>query len=268
MNTSENATSFFAISAVYKAILLLTFMIQIIAIFVVGLSVGFLNGFAGGASVLSFPAMLAIGLNPITAAMTNALGVWTANIGALVGKFNSIKSIIKVESALIGYSMFGAVLGGLALAFMPISGFQKLVPILILIASLSLFIKVSENVTPLKRRLEYFWLTAIGIYAGYFGPGQGVMTIAVLARDVKRSVADINTSKNVVVTMTCIGSNLIYIASGKVAWNYAVDLAVSCAIGGYFGAKVVDKFSREAYRMGIFIIGLLCAVWFAKEYWL
>ena len=243
-------------------------MIQVAAIFVVGLSVGFLNGFAGGASVLSFPAMIAVGLNPITAAMTNALGVWTANIGALFGKFKLVKSIIKEESALIGYSMFGAVIGGLALAFMPISGFQKLVPVLILIASLSLFIKVREYVAPIKRRLEYFWLTAIGLYAGYFGPGQGVMTIAVLARDANRSVADINTSKNVVVTLTCIGSNLIYIASGKVDWTYALDLAISCAIGGYFGAKVVDKFSRDAYRMGIFVIGALCAVWFAREYWL
>ena len=243
-------------------------MIQVAAIFVVGLSVGFLNGFAGGASVLSFPAMIAVGLNPITAAMTNALGVWTANIGALFGKFKLVKSIIKEESALIGYSMFGAVIGGLALAFMPISGFQKLVPVLILIASLSLFIKVREYVAPIKRRLEYFWLTAIGLYAGYFGPGQGVMTIAVLARDANRSVADINTSKNVVVTLTCIGSNLIYIASGKVDWTYALDLAISCAIGGYFGARVVDKFSREAYRMGIFVIGALCAVWFAREYWL
>jgi uncharacterized membrane protein YfcA len=242
-------------------------MVEIAAIFIVGLSVGFLNGFAGGASVLSFPAMIAVGLNPVSAAMTNALGVWTANIGALYGKFNQVKGIIKSESALIGYSMIGAVIGGLALALMPISGFQKVVPILILVASLSLFIKVQENLTPIKQKLEYFWLTAVGFYAGYFGPGQGVMTIAILARDAKRSVADINVSKNVVVTMTCIGSNLIYIASGKVDWTFTLDLAVSCAIGGFFGAKVVDKFSRETYRMGIFVVGLLCAVWFAKEYW-
>jgi len=242
-------------------------MLEIAAIFIVGLSVGFLNGFAGGASVLSFPAMIAVGLNPVSAAMTNALGVWTANVGALFGKFKYVKTIIKEESALVGYSMIGAVFGGLALALMPIEGFQKLTPILILIASLTLFIKVKENLTPLKQRIEYFWLTAIGFYAGYFGPGQGVMTIAVLARDAKRSVSDINVSKNVVVTMTCIGSNLIYIASGKVNWTFASILAVSCAIGGFLGAKVVDKFSREAYRMGIFVIGLLCAVWFAREYW-
>ena len=181
---------------------------------------------------------------------------------------SEVKGIIKAESQLIGYSMAGAVIGGLALALMPIAGFERIVPVLIAVASLSLFIKVKEQITPLKQKIEYLWLTAIGFYAGYFGPGQGVMTIAILARDAKRTVSDINVSKNVVVTMTCLGSNAIYIASGKVAWSYAVDLAISCAIGGYFGAKVVDKFSREAYRMGIFIIGLLCAVWFAKEYWL
>ena len=243
-------------------------MVHILAIFTVGLTVGFLNGFAGGASVLSFPAMIAVGLNPVSAAMTNALGVWTANIGALYGKFGQVKGIIKAESQLIGYSMIGAIIGGLALALMPIVGFQKIVPVLIAIASLSLFIKVKENLTPLKQKIENFWLTAVGFYAGYFGPGQGVMTIAILARDAKRTVADINVSKNVVVTMTCFGSNLIYIASGKVDWTYAFDLAISSAIGGFFGAKVVDKFSREAYRMGIFVIGMLSAVWFANKYWL
>jgi uncharacterized membrane protein YfcA len=243
-------------------------MAHILAIFAVGLTVGFLNGFAGGASVLSFPAMIAVGLNPVSAAMTNALGVWTANIGALYGKFGEVKGIIKTESQLIGYSMIGAVIGGLALALMPIEGFQRIVPVLIAIASMSLFIKVKENLTPLKQKIEYFWLTAVGFYAGYFGPGQGVMTIAILARDAKRSVSDINVSKNVVVTMTCLGSNLIYIVSGKVDWTYALDLAISCAIGGFFGAKVVDKFSREAYRMGIFVIGMLSAVWFANKYWL
>ena len=243
-------------------------MVENIAIFIVGLSVGFLNGFAGGASVLSFPAMIAVGLNPVTAAMTNALGVWTANVGALYGKFNEIKGIIKSESQLIGYSMFGALIGGLALALMPISGFKVIVPVLIAVASLSLFIKVQENLSPIKQKIQYFWLTAIGFYAGYFGPGQGVMTIAVLARDAKRTVTDINVSKNVVVTLTCVGSNLIYIASGKVDWKFTSILAVSCAIGGFFGAKVIGRFSREVYRMGIFVIGMLSAVWFAKEYWL
>jgi uncharacterized membrane protein YfcA len=243
-------------------------MVEVLIIFVVGLTVGFLNGFAGGASVLSFPAMIAIGLNPVSAAMTNAIGVSTANIGALYGKFSRVKGIIKAESQLIGYSMIGAVIGGLALALMPIQGFEKIVPILIAIASLSLFINVKEQITPIKQKIEFFWLTAIGFYAGYFGPGQGVMTIAILARDTKRTVSDINVSKNVVVTMTCLGSNAIYIASGKIDWAIAVDLAISCAIGGYFGAKVVDKFSREAYRMGIFVIGMLCAIWFAKKYWM
>ena len=167
-------------------------MVDILAIFMVGLTVGFLNGFAGGASVLSFPAMIAVGLNPVSAAMTNALGVWTANIGALYGKFGEVKGIIKAESQLIGYSMIGAVIGGLALALMPIEGFQKIVPVLIAIASMSLFIKVKENLTPLKQKIENFWLTAVGFYAGYFGPGQGVMTIAILARDAKRSVAAVS----------------------------------------------------------------------------
>ena len=240
---------------------------KILIIALVGTVVGFLNGLAGGASVLSFPALIAVGLNPVSAAMTNALGVWTANIGALVGRFSEVKEVIKAEKILIGYSMIGAIIGGLSLTLMPLSGFEKIVPILIAIASLSLFIKVRDDVPLQRQKREYFWLTAIGLYAGYFGPGQGVMTIAVLARDAKRSVSNINMNKNVVVTLTCIGSNLIYIFSGKLAWNFTFILAVTSAIGGFLGAKLVDKFSRQAYKLGIFIIGIICAIWFAKLYW-
>lgn len=241
--------------------------VQTLIIFAAGLIAGFLNGFAGGASVLSFPALIAVGLNPVSAAMTNALGVSTANVGALIGQFKRVAEIIRSEGAFIAFSMFGAIAGGLALVLMPISSFEKIVPILIVVASVSLFIKVQQNLTPLKKRLDYFWLTAVGFYAGYFGPGQGVMTIAILARHINRSVAEINIRKNVVVSMTCIGPNLIYILSGKVNWSFAIALAAGSAIGGFYGAKLVGRFSRQKYQIAIASIGIISAIWFAKEYW-
>jgi uncharacterized membrane protein YfcA len=242
-------------------------MLALLWIFAVGALVGFINGFAGGASVLSFPALIAVGLNPVSAAMTNAIGVWAANLGAIAGRFGQAWQLIIKERKAIAFSTLGAIFGSLALALLPVNSFEKVVPILIFAASLTLLLKPKDVTHFAKLKFEELWLSLIGFYAGYFGPGQGIMTIAVFARDVSRSVRDINFNKNVLVAITCIGSNLVYIASGKVNWLDAFDLAFSSAIGGYLGAKLVSRFNRDYYRAGVFLIGIASAVWFASRYW-
>jgi uncharacterized membrane protein YfcA len=236
-------------------------------VFCIGLVVGFINGFAGGAAILSFPAMIAIGLNPVAAAMTNALGVWVANIGALHGKFREAKLIILNEKRLISYSIFGALFGGLSLALIPLNSFQKLIPILIAVSSLSLIYKQGNKLKPISIKFENLLLSVVGFYAGYFGPGQGIMTIAILARNTKRSLIDINIRKNIIVSLTCVGPNIIYLASGKVNLYLALILSCGSVIGGYFGGKVIGRFDPQKYRLGIFVIGISTSIWFALKYW-
>ena len=234
----------------------------------VGLLVGIFNGAAGGASVFSFPMLVAVGLNPISAAITSAIGVSPANIFALISKRGEIKPIITEHAkALIACSL-GALLGAIALIEVPEENFKRLVPLLLLIASCSLLIKVAPTLTALERRIEVSLMLAIGIYCGYFGPGQGVMVIAVLARDAGRSVAAVNISKNVIVGISNIPSICIFAFSGLVDWVLAAALLVGSGAGGYVGGRITNRFSRSTYKWIIFGVGLTSTFWFFYKYWI
>lgn len=243
-------------------------MLQISIVLLVGVVVGILNGAAGGASVLSFPVLVAIGLNPVSATMTNAIGVFPANIFALISKRKRVTAVIKEHSKILIASSIGAIVGALALTILPEENFKKIVPFLLLIASFSMLIKVGQALTAIERRIEISLMTAIGIYCGYFGPGQGVMVIAILARDAGRSVATINISKNVIVTISNIFSNIVFIVSGHVNWKFVLPLSVGCSVGGYIGGLIAGKFNRNVYKSIIFAVGFLSSFWFFYQYWI
>ena len=233
-----------------------------------GVVVGILNGAAGGASVLSFPVLVAVGLNPVSATMTNAIGAFPANIFALIGKRQNVSSVIKEHFKILIATSVGAIVGALALTILPEENFKKIVPFLLLIASFSMLIKVGPALTAIERRIEITLMTLIGIYCGYFGPGQGVMVIAILARDAGRSVATINISKNVIVTISNIFSNIIFILSGHVNGKFVLPLALGCSAGGYIGGHIAGKFNRNVYKSIIFAVGFLSSLWFFYQYWI
>ena len=186
-------------------------MLEFIAIAAVGLLVGVINGMAGGASVISFPVLLATGISPVSAAVTNAVGVTPANFFALIAIRHRIKDLVREYVSLIFISTAGAVIGSIALLTLPPRVFEKLVPFLLLGATLTLLIKVKPHRGKRHQSLENAGIAASGVYCGYFGPGQGVMVIAVLARDARRDPAVLNTAKNLIVGCTSIVSNIIYI---------------------------------------------------------
>jgi len=233
----------------------------------VGLLVGIFNGAAGGASVFSFPVLVAIGLSPVSAAITSAIGVSPANIFALVSKRHEVKPLIREHAKILIACSLGALIGAIALIAIPEENYKKLVPVLLLIASCSLLLKVAPALTALERRIEISLMLAIGIYCGYFGPGQGVMVIAVLARDAGRSVASVNISKNVIVGISNIPSICIFAFSGLVDWAMAAALLLGSSAGGYFGGRVVNRFSRNSYKWIIFSVGITSTVWFIYKYW-
>ena len=234
----------------------------------VGLLVGIFNGAAGGASVFSFPVLVAVGLNPISAAITSAIGVSPANIFALASKRHEVKPIMREHAKILIACSLGAAVGAIALVMVPEENFKRLVPFLLLIASCSLLIKVAPALTALERRIEISLMLAIGIYCGYFGPGQGVMVIAVLARDAGRSVASVNIGKNVIVGISNLPSICIFAVSGMADWGLALALLIGSSAGGYFGGRVANRFSRSTYKWIIFSVGITSTFWFFYKYWI
>lgn len=241
-------------------------MLEFIAIAAVGLLVGVINGMAGGASVISFPVILATGLSPVSAAMTNAIGITPANFFALISIRHRVKEIFREYSKLIWISIIASILGAFALTHVPVEVFEKIVPFLLLFATLSMLIKPKPKEDKNFQVKENIGIAASGFYCGYFGPGQGVMVIAVLARDARRKSADLNSAKNLIVGCTSTVSNLIYVFSGLVHWPYVTALLLGSTVGGTLGGRWATRMSPGFYKGLVVFTGLGASAWLFVKY--
>jgi uncharacterized membrane protein YfcA len=241
-------------------------VLEFALIAVTGLLVGLINGMAGGASVISFPVLLATGISPVSAAITNAIGVTPANFFALIAIRLRIKELAREYATLILISIVGAIIGAIALLELPPGVFEKLVPFLLLGATLTLLIKVKPHRGKRHQSIEKAGIAASGLYCGYFGPGQGVMVIAVLARDARREPAELNSAKNLIVGCTSTVSNIIYIFSGLVHWPYVIALLAGSTIGGTLGGRWASRMNPNFYRALVLVTGFGASAWLFVKY--
>lgn len=241
-------------------------MLEFLLIAIAGLFVGLINGMAGGGSVISFPVLLATGLSPVSASITNALGVTPANFFALISIRHRVKELAREYAHLIWISIATSILGALTLINVPPEVFEKIVPFLLLFATASLLIKVKPHRGKHHKSLEYLGISGSGFYCGYFGPGQGVMVIAVLARDGRRDPALLNSTKNLIVALTSIVSNIIYIFSGLAHWPYVIALFLGSAVGGTLGGRWATRMSPLFYRGLVLITGFGASAWLFEKY--
>ena len=241
-------------------------MLEFLLIAIAGLFVGLINGMAGGGSVISFPVLLATGLSPVSASITNALGVTPANFFALISIRHKVKELAREYAHLIWISIATSILGAFALINVPPEVFEKIVPFLLLFATASLLIKVKPHRGKHHKNLEYLGIGGSGFYCGYFGPGQGVMVIAVLARDGRRDPALVNSTKNLIVALTSLVSNIIYIFSGLAHWPYVIALFMGSAVGGTLGGRWATRMSPLFYRGLVLITGFGASAWLFEKY--
>ena len=241
-------------------------MLEYIFIFSVGILVGAINGMAGGASVISFPVLLATGISPVNAAITNALGVTPANFFALIAVRHQLRAYFHEYRKLIIISIIGSATGAILLLTVPPGVFEKMVPFLLLGASLSFLIKAKPDRGARHALVEKIGIAGSGLYCGYFGPGQGVMVIAVLARDIRRDPKTLNTAKNLIVGWTSLISNIIYIFSGRAVWPAVFALVIGSSIGGTFGGHWAARLPKSLYRALILTVGFGASAWLFKKY--
>ena len=223
---------------------------------------------AGGASVISYPVLLATGMSPVSAAISNALGVTPANFFALISVRHKMRDYFREYKKLISISIIFSATGALLLLNVPPGVFEKMVPFLLLAASLTFLIK-PKPVRGIRHELmEKIGIAASGLYCGYFGPGQGVMVIAVLARDIRRDPKTLNMAKNLIVGWTSLVSNVIYLFSGKVVWPAVLALLAGASIGGTYGGRYAARMPAALYRVLILTVGFGASAWLFKKYYL
>lgn len=244
---------------------------SVLLVFFAGVLVGGINSLAAGASAISFPILVALGVPPVSASITNSLGVSTANSFALIPHREKLRKFWGEYKFLALLSSAGALIGVTLLLVFPEKSFMKVVPFLLLFATLSLLIpNTQKNISPLSEsriaRTERILIFISGIYCGYFGPGQGTMIVAILIR--KRDPKTVNIAKNLIISLTSVLTSLIYIFSGDVRWGYCLALIFGSSLGGFLGGKAHNKVSTQFLKQLVIGVGFLSSLWLFKRYYL
>ncbi|MEN3028434.1 MAG: sulfite exporter TauE/SafE family protein [Aquificaceae bacterium] len=233
---------------------------------------GGINSVAGGGTLITFPTLLWLGLDPVVANITNTVALWT---GSLSGLFGFRERIAQVKSLILPFlisSSLGAVFGALILINTPSQTFRSLVPFLILFA---VFMLAGGEV--IKRLLARFALKGkslplflplflqflTGAYGSYFGAGIGIMMLASLTLSGVHHIHTANALKNLLGFSINLLGAFLFLLSGKVSWLHALLMMPGFALGGYVGARLSQRFKPGRVRLFVVLWGLFIGLYMA-----
>jgi uncharacterized membrane protein YfcA len=242
-----------------------------LVIFAAGVAAGAINSIAGGGTLISFPALVWIGRDPIVANATNAVALWPGSLSAAYGYRRELSTMKGWLLLLIVPSILGAALGSWLLLRTPSSVFERLVPFLIL--SATLLLAAQELITrrfaihhpatrnrPLATAGVFFFQLLVGVYGGYFGAGMGILMLAALGLIGLTDLHQMNGLKNIL-AVAINGIAAIYFAlADAVAWNDVLVMTIGSIIGGYLGARIARRLGRKFVRTAVVVIGLVMTV--------
>ena len=239
-----------------------------IVIFFAGMAAGAINSIAGGGTLISFPALVWLGRDPIVANATNAVALWPGSLAAAYGYRRELSTMKGWLLLLIVPSLLGGLLGSWLLLRTPSSVFERLVPFLILGATLLLAFQeiITRRLPPATGHRQsatigvFLFQLLVGIYGGYFGAGMGILMLAALGLLGLTDLHQMNGLKNIL-AVAINGIAAIYFALAKaVAWNDVLVMMLGSILGGYVGALLARRLGRKFVRAAVVVIGLFMTV--------
>ncbi|PWV81031.1 hypothetical protein DFR69_101367 [Nocardia neocaledoniensis] len=225
-----------------------------------GVGAGFCNAIAGGGSLLSFPALLAFGLSPVTATVTNAVAVWPGYLGGAAALRKRTEEYRELLPRLVVTGTAGALGGVLVLLAAPPAVFAALVPYLVLGAtalfaaqpwlSRKLAVRQSDS-----RLMLFAGLFLGGAYGAYFNGGMGIVLLTALALGLDASAQLLNGLKSVLTVAVSTTAMVAVALFGPVHWLAVAILAPACLAGGVLGARFADRLRPTVFRGVVIVFG-------------
>lgn len=227
---------------------------------------GAINSIAGGGTLVTFPALVWLGLPPVIANATNTVAIWPGSLGGMWGYRKELKTAESRMWALVAPSLLGGFLGALLLRYTPPSIFAALVPYLILFATLLFmaqgpvqrWLKSADPATHHGPRWMIGSLTFqffVALYGGYFGAGIGILMLAALSILGLTDIHQMNGLKNFFALCINGVAALYFMWAHMVNWPFAILMALAAILGGYGSAGIARKLGREAVRRIVIAIG-------------
>ena len=252
-------------------------LVGLAGLFVAGVIAGAINSVAGGGTLVSFPALIAFGVPSVPANATNTAAVCPGAVSSAVAYRDDLPADRRLLWTLLLPSFVGGLLGAVILAVTPEQVFRRIVPFLVLFATVlfggrdyfARWFKVAsqegKQVTPMARVWGFCFQLFVAAYGGYFGAGIGILMLASLGLMGLRDIHQMNALKTLLSSLIN-GIALLYFAvKGLVVWHIALLMAAGAVCGGYWGARIAKRIDQNYLRFFIMAVGLVVSAWlFAK----
>jgi uncharacterized membrane protein YfcA len=239
---------------------------EVIVLVIAGIGGGLSGSIAGLASLVTYPALLAVGLPPVTANVTNTVALVFSSAGSVIGSRPELVGQRHRVRQLALAGMIGGGLGALLLLLTPADAFEKAVPILIGGGALAIMARrrlIDDAAVESPHRVGpgvVAGVGVVGIYGGYFGAGAGVMLLALLLFATGDPLPRCNAVKNVVLGLANGIAAVGFAIFGSVRWWVVIPLGVGLLIGGRTGPIIVRRAPAGPLRAVIAIAGLGLAI--------
>jgi len=230
-----------------------------------GFAAGAINALAGGGTLVSFPALLALGIAPVTANITSTVALCPGYLGAALAQRRDLEGQRLRLLALLPIAACGGLLGAAWLLHTNERAFARAVPWLILLACalLALQEKVRSLLARRQAPSSYWALPLIGagaIYGGYFGAGMSVILLAALGIVFEDSLLRLNALKQWL-ALAANGAAAVWLAlRTPLDWPVVGVLALSAALGGACGGRIAGRLAPPVLRRAVVLLGVAIAI--------
>ena len=239
-----------------------------------GLVAGIMASTVGVASIVSFPTLVALGLPPVTANISNTLGLVPGGLSGAYGYRRELREHPRLGWLILGCCVVGATIGAALLLGLPPGVFEAIVPWLILFTCLLVGAQPWISRWLARRRgddgtgpprhhlspLTTFFATVTGVYGGYFGAGAGVMMVAVLGLGTDLEFKVITGLRTLSLMVGNVVAGLIFVVLADPAWDAVLLLAAGSVVGGYVGAHIGRRLPDGIFRALVVVAGVGAAI--------
>jgi uncharacterized membrane protein YfcA len=246
-----------------------------ILIMVAGVGAGAINSLVGSGTLITFPTLVALGFPPVTATMSNAVGLVAGGVSGTWGYRADLRGQWHRLRWQIPASVAGALIGSFLLLHLPEKVFIRIVPVLLILALLLVIAgpriqayarrraeaagRSAEHVPPLRMAALVVGTFAVGVYGGYFTAAQGILLMGVMGALLPEDMQRMNAAKNLLALLVNVVAALAYtvVAFDRISWLVAGLIAVGSLLGGWLGARYGRRLSPNALRAVIVVVGLI-----------
>jgi uncharacterized membrane protein YfcA len=242
---------------------------EVVAIALAGLAAGAINTVVGSGTLITFPVLLAFGYAPVTANVSNTIGLVPGSVSGAVGYRRELagqrRRVLRLGTA----SVLGGTSGAVLLLVLPASAFKAIVPVFIAIALVLVVIQPRLNRALAERKVDKaregglltpLAVYATGVYGGYFGAAQGILLLGILGVALPQDLQRTNALKNVLAGLVNAVAGVYFAFAAHVEWAPAGIIAGASIVGGQLGAHYGRRLHPAALRGVIVVVGVSAIV--------